>query len=386
MKKIVHFSQDFRLGKPQLGGYSRILNEIEDGNTHFIFTVGFTDDFFSIKINDSLNLPVYQIGVGTINYFSLIKQPVLIFRIVFKIHKILKEKNVVPDVLFGHAQLFNFYVLWILKKLYFKQVKLIWEFNVIWGCDSINGIKRYFRSLIQNWSQFFVVKKADGFIFQTKFCKDFIFRKYKIKSKNNEIILNAVNYSNRSIENERISDAILIYGLLDDLNGIPFVIDFIRMYHENLKFEFHFYGNGVYAKSLELMALEYSKVKYFGSVPKNEIPSLLTKYKFGLIPRIKTLGSDLYIPTKVVEMLNFCVVVIASDVFGLIEVIKHNSNGLIFKAEEKQDLFILLEKLPYFSELDFQKLQKHGRETIQNDFNLNTQLLKQKHFINSLFS
>ena len=46
MKNIVHFSQDFRLGKPQLGGYSRILNEIEDGNTHFIFTIGFADDFF----------------------------------------------------------------------------------------------------------------------------------------------------------------------------------------------------------------------------------------------------------------------------------------------------------------------------------------------------
>ena len=63
MKHIVHFSQDFRIGKPQLGGFSRILNQFADGNQHVVFTAGKLDDFYELKINENLifnsNFPLF---------------------------------------------------------------------------------------------------------------------------------------------------------------------------------------------------------------------------------------------------------------------------------------------------------------------------------------
>jgi glycosyltransferase involved in cell wall biosynthesis len=385
MKNIIHFSQDFRIGKPQLGGYSRILNELGDGNYHIIFTVGEYDGFYNIELAGNLKFPVYQLGLESVNYFSLFKQPILMLRIIFKIHKILIENNIKPEILVGHAQLFNFYILWFLKKLYSTNAKLIWEFNVIWGYDNISGLKQLLRTKIQRISQYLVVKNVDGFIFQTSSCKDFIFNKYNIVSNKFAVLLNAVNIENSNFNRIRNSKAILIYGLLDDLNGIAFIINFIKKYDEQLEFEFHFFGNGAYANALSDLARQYTRVKYFGSLPKNEIPELLGKYRFGLIPRIKTLGSDLYIPTKVVEMLNYGMVVIGSDVRGLTEVIEHNVNGFIFRADDQNDLFILLQNIRQLDNSFISLLQDNGRESLKKKFELNIQLLKQKEFFDSLF-
>jgi glycosyltransferase involved in cell wall biosynthesis len=382
MKNIIHFSQDFRLGKPQLGGYSRIINQLSDGNKHNIFTIGLMDDEYQIKVNNGLEVKVIQIGVQTLNYYSLYKQPILIFQITNKIKKKIQEGDIKPDFLFGHSQLFNSYILALLKYRHYKYAKIIWEFNVIWGFDKINDRKGRFRSLLQRLSQRFVIGFSDGLVFQTESCREFIFKKYNLTNKKNIVILNSISY-NKGIKTRKNKQAILIYGLLDELNGIKFLLDFVEKQKGLIPFEFHFYGNGNYAQKIEDFTNRFKKIKYFGSVNKKDIPDLLQTYQFSIIPRIETLGSNLYIPTKVIELMNFGVIVLASDVKGLTEVIEDGFNGIIFKNGVDDDFYLKLNSLIDMPEEKINIFVSNARLTIQNKFDLNYQLKNQNSFFNS---
>jgi glycosyltransferase involved in cell wall biosynthesis len=379
---IVHFSQDFRVGKPQLGGYSRILSQFGDGNSHVVFTTGLTQEEYEIDIIENLKVKVVQLGLSTLNYYSMIKQPLLILRIVWKIHQELKSRNLEPNILVGHSQLFNFYILLLLRNFFLKNSLIIWEFNVIWGFEKDGGLKNYIRSKIQIYSQKIVSKKADGLIFQTKGSRDFIFEKYAL-SKNNIIILNSIIPANVSYQSKR-KDAILVYGLFDELNGIKFLLEFITNHFADLQFEFHFYGSGEYAFKLKELSLVSPKIKFFGSVSKEKISEVIQQYQFSLIPRINTLGSQLYIPTKIIELMNFGTIVIASDVIGMKEVIKNNYNGLVFKNSDQNDLFAVLSKLQTFSKEEIEFLVGNAKKTILEQFNLEVQLCILKDFYKNL--
>jgi len=369
---ILHFSQDFRVGKPQLGGYSRILNQLRDGNTHLIFTIGLSQEEYEIKVSEHLKVKVVQFGLNTLNYFSLLKQPLLIIRIAWKIHQDLNLRNLEPNILVGHSQLFNFYVLLLLRNFFLKKSRIIWEFNVIWGFENEGGLKNLIRSKIQIYSQKLVSKQADGLIFQTKGCRDFIFEKYRI-SKNNIIMLNSISPIKMSIESKR-RDAILVYGLFDDLNGIKFLLKFITNYSMELNFEFHFYGSGEYTFKIQKLSEVYPKIKFFGSVSKEKITEVVQQYQFSIIPRINTLGSQLYIPTKIIELMNFGTIVIASDVNGMKEVITNNYNGLVFKNSDQNDLYLVLTKLQTISKEDIEFLVGNAKKTIFEQFSLEVQL------------
>jgi glycosyltransferase involved in cell wall biosynthesis len=378
---ILHFSQDFRVGKPQLGGYSRILNQLRDGNTHLIFTIGLSQQEYEIKVSEHLKVKVVQFGLNTLNYFSLIKQPLLIIRIAWKIHQELKLRNLEPNILVGHSQLFNFYVLLLLRNFFLNKSRIIWEFNVIWGFENEGRLKNLIRSKIQKCSQKLVSKQADGLIFQTKSCRDFIFQKYALNKKN-IIVLNSIRPAINFQESlkSRTRDAILVYGLFDDLNGIKFLMQFLVEYSSQLKFEFHFYGSGEYTMKLKELAEVFPRIKFFGSVSKDEISEVIQKYQFSLIPRINTLGSQLYIPTKIIELMNFGTIVIASDVDGMKEVIKDNYNGFVFKNNDRIDLYAKLLKIQTISDVEIQFLVDNGVNTIKEHFNLDIQLEKQKEF------
>jgi glycosyltransferase involved in cell wall biosynthesis len=385
LKNIVHFTQDYRVGKPQLGGYSRILNQLDDGNNHYIFTIGEKFDDYSIETKNGKSVRVFQIGVNSTNYFSLLRQPFLIIRIVLKMKVQLTRIKVNPNLFLGHAQLLNFYVLWLLRLLFFRKSKLMWEFNVIWGFDQYSNFKIYVRSKIQYLSQCFIMKQCDALLFQTNYCRDFIFKEFNIIEKKNIVILNSVYSIKSNNDIKRNPNAILVYGLLDDLNGIPFLLNFIENFHKELDIEYHFYGMGVYAEKINKLSQMNPKIKYFGSVSKNEIPEILMKYKFGIIPRIKTLGSDLYIPTKVIEMINYGIVVIGADVRGLTEVLIDNETGFVYSAEDTGKLFKVLKNALSSADDKIILIQSNGKKMICESFNLEIQLRKQKEFIDHLF-
>jgi glycosyltransferase involved in cell wall biosynthesis len=141
-----------------------------------------------------------------------------------------------------------------------------------------------------------------------------------------------------------------------------------------LNFEFHFYGSGEYTFKIQKLSEVYPKIKFFGSVSKEKITEVVQQYQFSIIPRINSLGSQLYIPTKIIELMNFGTIVIASDVNGMKEVITNNYNGLVFKNSDQNDLYLVLTKLQTISKEDIEFLVGNAKKTIFEQFSLEVQL------------
>jgi glycosyltransferase involved in cell wall biosynthesis len=382
---VVHFSQDFRKGKPQLGGFSRIISQTCDGNRHIVFTIGESDKNFEVENLLGNSVQVFQVGLKNTNCYSLQNQLLNAPKIVNGILNILKENQIYPDVLFGHAQLFNYYILLLVHFLKFKKAKLIWEFNVVWSFDRSGGLKVKLRSLLQRLSQGFILKKADGLVFQTKSARDFIFEKYKCEHHLTIIIENSVEVNNSIPDVERFHPSVfLVYGLFDELNGIKFLLETLVKCKDLDMPEIHFLGNGTLVNDVIQFCEEHPKCKYLGSVEKNQIPIILKQYAFGLIPRIDTLGSRLYIPTKVVEMMNLGLVVLGSSVHGLTEVIENEKNGFLYTVGDGVDMVQKMQFMVGLDEVYLNNIREEALIELRQSFNLDLKLEQQKSFLEIL--
>jgi glycosyltransferase involved in cell wall biosynthesis len=382
---VVHFSQDFRKGKPQLGGFSRISGQTCDGNRHIVFTIGETDETFEVENLTGHSIQVFQVGLKKINCYSLKNQLLNAPKIVREILIVLKEKQINPDFLFGHAQLFNYYILFLIRVFKFKKAKLIWEFNVVWSFERSGGLKVKLRSYLQRFSQGFIIKKADGLLFQTKSARDFIFEKYKCEHHSTVVIENSVDVSNSMPVVDRLySSVFLVYGLFDELNGIRFLLDTFHKYKNSDIPEIHFLGNGTLVNEVIQFCEENPKHKYLGSVEKSQISVILKEYAFGLIPRIDTLGSRLYIPTKVVEMMNLGLVVLGSNVSGLTEVIENEKNGFIYTEGDGLDMIQKMKYMVGLDEVYLKQIREAALIKLRQSFNSALKLEQQKSFLTDL--
>ena len=382
---VVHFSQDFKKGKPQLGGYSRVMSQTCDGNDHIIFTLGETNEVFNLENLSGFGVLVFQIGLKRINIYSIYNQIIYAPKIDYSILKYLNNNNIKPIIFFGHSQLFNYYVLHFVKLFIQRNVKLIWEFNGIWGFENGLGIKKKLKAVIQRKSQSIILRNADGLMFQTKSARDFIFEKYNYEHHSAVVIENSVEVSSSISFVDRLYPSVfLVYGLFDELNGIKFLLDTLLKYKHSDIPEIHFLGNGALVNEVIQFCEENPKHKYLGSVEKSQIPIILKEYAFGLIPRIDTLGSRLYIPTKVVEMMNLGLVVLGSNVSGLTEVIENDKNGFIYMQGDGLDMIQKMKYMVGLDELYLGKIREEALTKLRQSFNLELKLEQQKSFLNDL--
>jgi glycosyltransferase involved in cell wall biosynthesis len=381
---IAHFSQDFRKGKPQLGGYSRILNQTLDGNEHIIFTIGLEYLEFEVFNERNQVVMVYQIGINNLNCYSIMHQFYQLPMISLKIFKLIKKLKVKPNILIGHAQLFNYYILYFVRFMLGGKQKILWEFNVVWGHDKHEAIKNRFRSYIQRKSQRIILQTTNGVIFQTNSSRDFIIEKYETPYLKNIVIKNAVTPILIGEKDTNKDASILIYGLFDKLNGIQFLIDALSNNPINNEITIHFLGDGPLLGKVLEFCKNSNNHKYLGNKNKSDTIEIIKGYKFGIIPRINTLGSNLYIPTKIVEMLNAGIVVLVSDVQGLTEVVDHDINGFVYKEGNMDDFIIKLRSLVNLHANDICRIQKFSEHKIMNEFNLNDQIEYQRVFLESL--
>ena len=386
MRNIIHFSQDFKDSKIKLGGFTRVLNQTKDGNKHFIFTVG--DYFREIKnFDNNQNLTVIQFRLIKLNIFSLFFQPFVVLYLFFAIKSYLNKNKIKIDLLIAHSQLVNFYILYFLKNL---KVKLIWEFNGIWGFNLKRiSLKSSIRQSFQYLSQFFVIILADGFVFQTDSTRIWLQQKYKVKFKRYVVLLNSFEFEENSIPRSRKTNdlSLLVFGLLDDLNGINFLIDSLPILSkvENLKIDI--YGQGNLLNKLILSTKKYDFIEYKGTFNKNELSDVMSNYNFGLIPRINCLGSNLYIPTKLVELMGNGVIPICSNVGGLTEVIENEVNGFIFESSNINSLVSTLNNISLkYDELELNKISDTAYNTINKKFSLDSFKQKQIYFLEQIIN
>jgi glycosyltransferase involved in cell wall biosynthesis len=361
MITIVHFSQDFQKNKPQLGGYSRIFNICCDDNKHIIFTINKNAaDIESWSIRS--NITVVSIPLNG-KSFSRIQQIKYQKVIGIEIIKWLHANQIKPDLLFGHSNLVNYFILNNVKRN-FPKLKLMWELNVIWGIHPVKGIIQNILNIIIAIIQKKVLHQSDHIIAQTNASKNYVVKKFKTKPDKISVIENAIQSDDAkplTAYNIKAPYKILCFGLFDKMNGIPFLLDCLNNSIEG--FEIDFYGNGTYLEEVKAKS-QLGLINYMGVLPREKMILKMKTYHFVVIPRLPQIEADLFIPTKLIESMANGIIPICSDVNGMTEIVQDGINGFIFRAGSKKAFYELLDKVLSTAPLELETIRKNAINTV----------------------
>jgi glycosyltransferase involved in cell wall biosynthesis len=364
---IVHFSQDFRSDKPQLGGYSRILNICRDANEHIIFTLTFKGteirEFFAEP-----NIKVIEIPFERSN-FSMKYQLLEAGKISQAIHNYIKNNQIRFDLFFGHSQLVNFFILNKTRKLLDLAIPILWEMNAIWGHRDPGGWKDRILLKILSVVQDIVIAKSDHILVHSRESMRYVSDVIGVDSRKLSVITNAVtrNETLNEAEIEHLSSSrkFLSLGFFDKMNGIPFLVEYLR--NSDKMIDITFYGSGQYEELVDKLQ-EAGKCSYKGVVKRSEMITKMREYDFAIIPRLPHREADLFIPTKLLEAMANGVIPVCSDVKGMSEVIEHHHNGLLFKAGDMASFNNIIEVAINMPKDEIIKMKKSAIKTVMSDF------------------
>lgn len=384
MLNIIHFSQDFTTGKRQLGAYGRILNLANDSNNHIIFTlgVGGQTSFTEYQINQ--NITVIQLPI-TFNNIRLFKRYFFVKRISKSIKLFIQQNGICVDILFGHSQIINYY---ILKKLNLNK-PLIWEMNAVWGVNTPKGIKTRITIAYLKFLEKSALKSADGIVFQTESALNWVKKFYGINDlKNKSIVVNngfGGNVLSKSAKHEvKVGTyKVLINGLFDDLNGSGFLYNYLKK-NKISDVELHFYGHGKWFQKLK--SLDDKKNIFVNDAVQREVMlEIYDQFDFILIPRLKGIQSDLFIPSKLIEAMGFGLVPIVTDVNGMTEVVT-SQEGFILEPESNSSLKNILLKIPMLPRHEWLEYSIASMSKIKNDFSWDKIHISLQKFYNSILN
>lgn len=376
---IIHFSQDFRKDKGQLGAFSRTYTLTKDGNKHIIFTIHFDDE--TISHDDFDHLEIISIGIGKRELRGRFERSLSIF-IGEKMLSYLLKNQIQVDILYGHAQLINFKILQFVNQKLHKP--LVWDVNTIWGLPLFEEGQFLFKLYYFLFAHF-AYRKCTHLIAQTEQCKQVIHRSYGIMNNKITVVTNSVNFDRfrkrkqycQSFSNKSLN--IFFVGRFDELNGIDFILDNIYLFDPK-RINIHLVGSGSNLDRINHLQ-KAGRLKYHGVVPFSKMPEIFLEADLLLIPRIRCFGSNLFIPTKLLEGMASGLLVLGSDVGGISEVLQDDQNGFLFHSGNPEDMIEKINKITTLSSHNLQEISDSAVRTIRNHFNMK----KECQTINSMY-
>lgn len=365
MITIVHFSQDFQKNKPQLGGYSRIYNICCDNNKHIVFTIDINGiEIDTWKLRSNITVVAIPLNGKSFRRLKQIKfQKVIGTQIIYW----LNANHIKPDLLFGHSQLVNYFVLANVRN-HFTGIKLMWELNVIWGIHPVKGLIQMFLNRIIILLQKKVLKNSDYIIAQTVASKRFAVKKYNADSVKISVLVNAIQSEDANpsgVFDTTKPFRILCFGLFDKMNGIPFLLDCMTERIDG--YEIDFYGNGFYIEQVKSKSRQ-GIINYQGTLSREKMMLQMKTYHFVVIPRLPEIEANLYIPTKLIECMANGVIPVCSDVNGMTEVVQDGVNGFLFKAGSKKAFYESLYRISSMSTTELINIRQNAIDTVQQKY------------------
>ncbi len=172
----------------------------------------------------------------------------------------------------------------------------------------------------------------------------FLYRNLPYKSFNK---INSVSKSNKI--------SFVYAGLLGVAQGL---LKLIRILDKiDLDFEFHIYGDGKEKTEIENFLINSKKIKYLGSVPKEELQLILLKYHYSFVP----LASDIKgaFPSKIYELIVNNIPVIYIGKGDAKKFIDKNILGYTVSPENIEDIPALIKNILNGNLIDYELLTKN---------------------------
>ena len=273
------------------------------------------------KLLDMVNVDIAQLNGGINNYLTPAIIPVLKNRGVPVVGRVLDYKLICPNTTFVsngevcEACLKHKYYHCILKRCKKKS----------FFASLVAALESYAYHMLPYY------KQVDKFLFQSEFTRD-MFVKYGYDINRTHIIENP--YSNEGLVPQCSGkNYILYFGRIETLKGIYTLLNTMKML-PNIVLKI--VGNGSeYENSLEYAAQnKISNVQFLGPKWGDELVPILRDAEFVIVP------SEWYEPSPYVALQSFAFgkPIIASNMGGLKDIVRHNENGLLFEAGDEKSL------------------------------------------------
>lgn len=279
------------------------------------------------------------------------EKPKSFIRQVFKVFKIISfsrliyniSKNEKVDIIHAHSTFFSGLAASVaakrLKVPFVYEVRSLWEeHRVVVKGSMKNILQASFIRFLENRT----IKRANKVIVLNKELMDNLVKR-GFKPDKFDLILNAVNLlmvpSEKLIKRENEELTFGYIGSIITIEGLSLLIDCIHSLKErNVKLLI--FGAGAQRSELEkiIITQNATNVFFMGEVRSDEVYKAYNQIDVIVNPRIKNKITNDVTPLKPLEAMAYKKLVIASDVGGMKEIITHGYNGLLFRADDKDDL------------------------------------------------
>ncbi|MCD4743793.1 MAG: glycosyltransferase family 4 protein [Desulfobacteraceae bacterium] len=223
----------------------------------------------------------------------------------------------------------------------------------------IYALENYFNFITRKY-----IKNVTKFIAVSKFIK----AKFIEFGFPEQQIIHIPNFINTQIISPDYiqGDYILYFGRLSKEKGIKTLIDaFIKLKSNTLRLVV--VGTGPLQEKLMLYTSKQGikNVEFKGYLTGSKLEKAIQESKCIVVP------SEWYenCPMSVLETLAYGKPVIGANIGGIPELIDRESDGLIFKSGDSEDLTVKIETLMSYSNEKLLEMGKHGRNKIENHYN-----------------
>ncbi|PCJ21363.1 MAG: hypothetical protein COB02_01895 [Candidatus Cloacimonadota bacterium] len=178
-------------------------------------------------------------------------------------------------------------------------------------------------------------KNIDLFVSPSKFLLN-TYLQFGMKVKSHQVIENGLLSNTKPQLNTNLFPLkVLFMGQISSHKGVNCLIKTIQHFKNQSNVEFHIAGKGPDEKQITALQNSYQNIYYHGFVSGKAKEKLLLDCHLLLFPSQCYENS----PLSILEAFQYGLVVIASDIGGVPELIKNNENGILFEVDDYQFVF-----------------------------------------------
>lgn len=234
--------------------------------------------------------------------------------------------------------------------------------------------KSKLKSKVYEWLEWFAYRFADIAVVTSSRDKQYICSKYHILPEKVEVLYNYVDTSLfRPINCEKYTDRMIFVSRLNLQKNLFSLIEAVSDYNLTLDI----YGNGeLYSELLAQAKKLNAKVNFMGIVPNNELPNILNRYRYYILPSFYE-----GMPKSLLEALACGLVCIGTDVEGINDIIEDGVSGYLAKSTQPQ---ALVEAIRRAAHLPHDSITAEGIRRVRNSFSLEAVVEREKEIIANL--
>ncbi|MBD3287787.1 glycosyltransferase [candidate division KSB1 bacterium] len=257
----------------------------------------------------------------------------------YKLHKHFKRNKI--DLIYERYALNTF------ATTLFARSKSIPIFHEINDATGIDRVRKHKAEIIARYIESKIFKHSTALITISSKFREIIIQKgipaYKISVSPNavdETVFDPVLYNGNLKNKLKINEQLVIgfIGSFEKWHGLEIMVNIVPHFLQNFPdAHFIFIGNGfalpkvkndLHGKGLE------KKLTFIDHVPHKEIPEYLKIMDVGIIPNSNIYGS----PMKLFEYMSMEVVSVVPDLPPILEIVRDQLNGIVFKRRQSDDL------------------------------------------------